>query len=99
MGGRYDGIGEDFGHSQPATGFSLDLKEMVANSRAASEQKQAISVVWQDDLAQHKMVEQLRSEGEIVVYQLSDTEVTANKTLVKQDNHWTVVETGTNSRG
>ena len=99
MGGRYDGIGEDFGHSQPATGFSLDLKEMVANSRAASEQKQAISVVWQDDLAQHKMVEQLRSEGEIVVYQLSDTEVTANKTLVKQDNNWTVVETGTNSRG
>jgi ATP phosphoribosyltransferase regulatory subunit len=95
MGGRYDGIGEDFGHSQPATGFSLDLKEMVANSRAASEDEQTISVVWQDDVAQHEMVEQLRTEGEVVAYQLSDTKVTANKTLVKQDNRWTVVETGT----
>jgi ATP phosphoribosyltransferase regulatory subunit len=99
MGGRYDGIGEDFGHSQPATGFSLDLKEMVANSRAASEQQQAISVVWQDDVEQHKTVEQLRSQGDVVVYQLSGTEVTANKALVKQNNHWVVVETGTDSRG
>jgi ATP phosphoribosyltransferase regulatory subunit len=99
MGGRYDGIGEDFGHSQPATGFSLDLKEMVANSRAASEQPQPISVVWQDDVEQHEMVEQLRLEGEIVIYQLSDTEITANKTLVKQNNHWVVIETGTDCRG
>jgi ATP phosphoribosyltransferase regulatory subunit len=99
MGGRYDGIGEDFGHSQPATGFSLDLKEMVANSRAASEQQQAISVVWQDDVEQHKTVEQLRSKGDVVIYQLSGTEVTANKALVKQNNHWVVVETGTDSRG
>jgi len=95
MGGRYDGIGEDFGHAQPATGFSLDLKEMVANSRAASEEKEAISVVWQDDIEQHQMVEQLRSQGEVVAYQLSDTQVTASKALVKQDNRWTVVEAGT----
>jgi len=71
----------------------------VANSRAASEQQQAISVVWQDDVEQHKTVEQLRSQGDVVVYQLSGTEVTANKALVKQNNHWVVVETGTDSRG
>lgn len=99
MGGRYDGIGEDFGHSQPATGFSLDLKQMVANSRPASSQPQAISVVWQDDVEQHITVEQLRTEGQIVAYQLSDTEVITSRTLVKQNNHWTVVETGTDSRG
>ena len=96
MGGRYDGIGEDFGHAQPATGFSLDLKEMVVNSRAASEEKEVISVVWQDEIEQHQMVEQLRSQGKIVAYQLSDSKVTASKTLVKQDDRWTVVETGTN---
>ena len=99
MGGRYDGIGEDFGHSQPATGFSLDLKEMVANSRAASEQQQAISVVWQDDVEQHKTVEQLRSKGDVVIYQLSGTEVTANKALVKPPPPPPMVETGTDSRG
>ncbi|MCL4125716.1 UNVERIFIED_CONTAM: hypothetical protein GTU68_008908 [Idotea baltica] len=99
MGGRYDGIGEEFGRSQPATGFSLDLKEMVANSHRAAAQEEAISVVWQDDSEQHQMVEQLRAQGEIVVYQLSDTDVTANKALKKLDNHWVVVETGTDSRG
>lgn len=99
MGGRYDGIGEEFGRSQPATGFSLDLKEMVAHSHSTFAQQEAISVVWQDDGEQHQMVEQLRSQGDIVVYQLSDTDVTANKTLIKQDNQWIVVETGTGKRG
>ena len=28
-GGRYDRIGEQFGHARPATGFSADLKSLV----------------------------------------------------------------------
>jgi len=95
MGGRYDGIGEDFGHAQPATGFSLDLKDMVANSIAALPEKEAITVAWCDDADQQAMIQQLRDQGETVIYQLSDTAVTTNKTLVKQDNDWQVVETGT----
>lgn len=31
QGGRYDGIGEHFGRSRPATGFSCDLYRLVAN--------------------------------------------------------------------
>jgi len=95
MGGRYDGIGEDFGHAQPATGFSLDLKDMVANSLTTSHEQDAITVKWCDEPQQHAMIQQLRDQGEIVIYQLSDTEITTNKTLVKQDNHWQVIDTGT----
>jgi ATP phosphoribosyltransferase regulatory subunit len=99
MGGRYDGIGEDFGHAQPATGFSLDLKDMVANSVAALPEKEAITAQWCDDAEQYAMIQQLREQGETVVFQLSDTAITTKKILMKQDNHWQVVETGTDSRG
>ena len=32
-GGRYDGIGQAFGHARPATGFSSDLKTLLALSQ------------------------------------------------------------------
>lgn len=31
QGGRYDEVGRVFGHARPATGFSLDLRELVAS--------------------------------------------------------------------
>lgn len=95
MGGRYDDIGADFGHAQPATGFSLDLKEMVVNTHIEAAEQDAISVQWCDDASQHHAVAQLRQAGNTVVYQLSDTDITTNKTLVKHNDHWQVVETGT----
>ncbi len=98
MGGRYDDIGEDFGHAQPATGFSLDLRTLVNQLPNVQNEKDIISVVWSDDPQQKTMVEQLRSQGEIVAYQLSDTDITS-KTLIKQEGHWLVAETGTQTRG
>ena len=29
QGGRYDGVGKDFGRARPATGFSMDLREVA----------------------------------------------------------------------
>jgi ATP phosphoribosyltransferase regulatory subunit len=29
LGGRYDGVGKDFGRARPATGFSMDLREVA----------------------------------------------------------------------
>jgi len=71
MGGRYDDIGEDFGHAQPATGFSLDLKTLVTQMVATSEIKQAIYLPWSDAEEDKKKVEQLREQGEIVIYQFA----------------------------
>lgn len=99
MGGRYDDIGEDFGHAQPATGFSLDLKPLASQLSLPIESKPAIAVIWADDLEQQNTVEQLRSQGEVVVYQLPDTELTASKILKQQNGRWVVAETGTQTRG
>jgi ATP phosphoribosyltransferase regulatory subunit len=98
MGGRYDDVGEDFGHAQPATGFSLDLRTLVNQLPDFENEKTPISVVWSDDPQQKQIVEQLRNQGEIIIYQLSDKD-TALKTLIKQDGHWIVTETGTQTRG
>jgi ATP phosphoribosyltransferase regulatory subunit len=99
MGGRYDDIGEDFGQAQPATGFSLDLKILVNQLTTNAETIQPIAVTWADDQQQHKMVEQLRSEGEVVIYQLAGSEISTSRTLIQQESRWLVAETGTQIRG
>ena len=34
QGGRYDGIGEVFGRGRPATGFDMNLKQLMSNNIA-----------------------------------------------------------------
>lgn len=97
MGGRYDDIGADFGDAQPATGFSLDLKSLARQLPLESDKPEEISVVWQDDAEQHQKVDALRAEGKVVIYQLPNTEITAQRSLIKKDGHWQVTETGTTS--
>jgi len=99
MGGRYDDIGKDFGHAQPATGFSLDLKTLVTQLPRPDEEKQVIAVIRSDDDQQQEVVEQLRRQGEVVIYQLADTKLTATRTLIQQNGRWIVTETGTETRG
>jgi ATP phosphoribosyltransferase regulatory subunit len=95
MGGRYDDIGEDFGYAQPATGFSLDLKTLVMQLAKSDNQKPAIAVIWSDDPEQQKVIDELRSEGEVVVYQLPGAENSESRTLIQQNGHWLVTEAGT----
>ena len=70
MGGRYDDIGADFGHAQPATGFSVDLKSLVSQMATHFDESQAEMVAWSDDEQQRQKVEQMRSQGKVVIYQL-----------------------------
>lgn len=99
MGGRYDDIGADFGDAQPATGFSLDLKSLARQLPFENDKPEVITVVWQDDAEQHAKVETLRAEGEVVIYQLSDTATTTQRELIKENGHWLVAETGKEIRG
>ena len=65
-GGRYDDIGQAFGRARPATGFSLELRELA--SLAEPEQPgRAIRAPWSDDPALARRVAELRAAGEIVV--------------------------------
>lgn len=98
-GGRYDDIGEHFGHAQPATGFSMDLKKLVTLLPVADSPAEVIGVEWQDDAALQEMIESLRQAGRVVVYQMPGTAIATTHTLVKQAGHWQVTETGTQTRG
>ncbi len=67
LGGRYDGAGKAFGRDRPATGFSMDLRE-VARLAPAGKPMGAIlapSAAHDGKLAAH--IAALREQGEVVV--------------------------------
>lgn len=67
LGGRYDGAGKAFGRDRPATGFSMDLRE-VARLAPAGKPTGAIlapSAAHDAKLAAH--IAALREQGEVVV--------------------------------
>lgn len=92
QGGRYDGVGKDFGRARPATGFSMDLRE-VARMAAADSPSQAILAPYSagNPKLQARIAE-LRAHGEIVVELLpgeSDSEgPQCNRSLVEHDGQW-----------
>ena len=70
LGGRYDGAGSTFGRARPATGFSLDLRELARLVPAGKPQYAVLapSVTGDRLLAAH--ISALREQGEIVVEML-----------------------------
>jgi ATP phosphoribosyltransferase regulatory subunit len=95
-GGRYDHVGQAFGRSRPATGFSLDLLTL-ANLSPLSVRKMAIAAPWLDDAALNTAIAQLRNRGEVVIQVLAGGEVetaeyVCDRELVKQGNVWEVVQ-------
>ncbi|MBL8385538.1 MAG: ATP phosphoribosyltransferase regulatory subunit [Burkholderiales bacterium] len=65
-GGRYDEVGRAFGRARPATGFSLDLRELAA---LAGDDNACVGILapWSGDAALRQTVESLRRSGEVVV--------------------------------
>ena len=91
-GGRYDQVGQAFGRSRPATGFSLDLLTLASLS-ILKDRKLAIHAPWVQDAALDKVIEELRNRGEIVIQMLAGESVEAveyacDRELVKQGNSW-----------
>lgn len=95
LGGRYDRVGQAFGRGRPATGFSLDLRELamrLPDSVAAG----AILAPAGDDAALAATVAALRAAGEIVMTALPGHEGTwkeagCDRQLVRRDGRWAVV--------
>jgi ATP phosphoribosyltransferase regulatory subunit len=68
-GGRYDEVGKAFGHARPATGFSLDLREIVAGLEPDAA-KAAILAPHDPDPRLASLCAQLRAAGERVMVDL-----------------------------
>src|SRR5690606_17153053 len=70
LGGRYDEIGKAFGRARPATGFSMDLRELSRLTRLEDCPKAILAPYKRDDEVLDKTMERLRAEGHIVITDL-----------------------------
>lgn len=71
-GGRYDHIGEKFGRARPATGFSADLKTLIAHSQNLPEEAGQGAVLAPAGLeaSLEQKIRELRSAGRTVIREL-----------------------------
>lgn len=93
-GGRYDHVGESFGRARPATGFSLDLREL-ARLMPGAERKNAIMAPWGNDEGLCKKIAQLRAQGEVVIQSLPGhknelDEFDCDRAVVFEHGNWIV---------
>ena len=94
LGGRYDGAGSVFGRSRPATGFSLDLRQIM-DCLAEPASRGGILAPHEDDDALHARIAQLRASGERVIVELPGQERFRGETgcdriLNKTADGWTI---------
>ncbi|GAB6043915.1 ATP phosphoribosyltransferase regulatory subunit [Endothiovibrio diazotrophicus] len=98
QGGRYDGVGGVYGHARPATGFSTDLKTLVALGAGGEEEPMdGVFAPAVDDEALEDEIWALRASGERVVRELPGqrggaAEVGCDRRLALVGERWEVVE-------
>lgn len=91
-GGRYDHVGAAFGRARPATGFSMDLREL-ARLLPSAERTRAISAPWGREPGLRAKILALRSEGEIVIQSLpghdnEQEEFDCDRSIVLENGKW-----------
>ena len=94
-GGRYDMVGEAFGRSRPATGFSLDIMTLARLSKLDS-RRNAILAPWSNDQKLTQAIAGLRAKGEVVIqllpgHEQDGEEFHCDRELVDQKGAWVVV--------
>lgn len=97
-GGRYDHVGEAFGRARPATGFSLDLREL-AQLMPSAERKDAVLAPWSPDLALRQKIQELRLAGVVVIQNLpghenEQDEFECNRALEFDGSQWILKTVG-----
>ncbi len=95
-GGRYDGVGKVFGRARPATGFSLDLRE-VARLGAVDEVRGAIEAPYGGgDRQLTDRIAALRAGGEVVIErlpgQIACEGPRCDRRLVRSGDQWLIQE-------
>jgi ATP phosphoribosyltransferase regulatory subunit len=93
-GGRYDHVGQAYGRARPATGFSLDLRE-VARISPIDARGSAVLAPWKHDEPLLTAVAELRDAGEVVIQALPGhdhdlDEFAFDRVLIERDGKWVV---------
>jgi ATP phosphoribosyltransferase regulatory subunit len=96
-GGRYDDVGAAFGRARAATGFSMDLRRLLALSTRPVPPSPAalLAPAPNGDPALERMVAECRARGERVVRWLPDASVAAgrhgcDRELVRSGDGWEI---------
>jgi ATP phosphoribosyltransferase regulatory subunit len=96
LGGRYDEVGKAFGRARPATGFSMDLRELSGLVQMESTQKGILAPYMKGDTKLEEKMEQLRNEGQVVIVDLPGHEygqdfAGCDRKLTLRHGSWAVV--------
>ena len=94
-GGRYDEVGRAFGRSRPATGFSIDLRELAAVATVPESRQAILAPTLGGDASLAAAVDRLRARGEIVIEELPGhekhrAELGCRLRLTKVNGRWQV---------
>jgi len=95
QGGRYDEVGKAFGRARPATGFSMDLRELAAAGGGASRLSRVLAPYRPADRALQKRIAALRGRGIVVVEDLPGharhrDELDCDRELVRRQGRWVI---------
>jgi ATP phosphoribosyltransferase regulatory subunit len=94
LGGRYDGVGQTFGRARPATGFSMDLREVARLAPAGKPGGAILAPNAGHDAKLAAHIAALREQGEVVV-ELLPGEIACegpvcDRKLAQVGEHWII---------
>lgn len=95
LGGRYDEVGKAFGRARPATGFSMDLRELASASPNDAQRPGILAPYAPRDAGLQREIGRLRARGEAVIVELpghsgAREELGCDRRLAKRNGRWIV---------
>jgi len=98
-GGRYDEVGRAFGRPRPATGFSIDLRELADAAAPLPPREPILAPCANGDRKLAARIEALRRAGEVVIEELPGharyrRELGCTRQLVRRRGRWIVSKIG-----
>ena len=98
-GGRYDEVGKAFGRPRPATGFSIDLRELADAASPLPPREPILAPCANGNRKLAAKIEALRRAGEVVIEELPGharhrRELGCTRRLVRKRGRWIISKIG-----
>ena len=97
LGGRYDEVGKAFGRARPATGFSMDLRELASASPDGAIKPGILAPHLPKNMELQRRIAALRARGEVVIVDLpghaaARAELGCDRRLARHRDRWQVLK-------
>ena len=102
-GGRYDEVGRAFGRARPATGFTMDLRELAEMANEEARPLRVLAPYRPVDAGLQAEIARLRADGAIVVsdlpgHEANRVELNCSQQLVAKGGAWKLEPFGSGQR-